>query len=77
MGVDPSKKIGDVDSWRTYITKKLALAIQGAQRTGAKDPLEYIHTYMRMVGIDSANWCPSSDDWSIEFHLEEQDDGQS
>ncbi len=72
LGVDPPRKLGDMNSWRLYVTNKLSLAIQGARRTGAEDPAEYIHTYMRMIGIDSHNWRPLSDDWRLEFQIEEQ-----
>ena len=77
MGVDPPRKFGDLFSWRLYITNKLSLAMQGARRTKAKNPINYIHTYMRMIGVDSYNWRPLSDDWSIEFQIEEQKNGQT
>jgi len=77
IGVDPPRNFGNLFSWRLYITTKLSLAIQGARRTGAKDISEYIHTYMRVVGVDSLNWCPLNEDWSIAFRVEEKKDGQS
>ncbi len=77
MGVDPPHKIGESYSWRLYITTKLALAIQGARRDGTKNPLEYIHAYMQLIGVDSLRWRPLSDDWSIEFTPSGQRDERS
>jgi hypothetical protein len=67
MGVDPPPILGEKNSWRLYITNKIALAIQGARRTEPENPLEYLHTYMHMLGVDSHNWRPLKDDWSIDF----------
>jgi len=74
MGVDPPSILGERNSWRLYITNKIALAIQGVRRTQAKEPVEYIHSYMRVLGVDSHNWKPLNKDWSIEF---KQDRGQN
>jgi len=73
IGVDPPRKLGEANSWRHYITDKVALAIQGAWRSGTKDPMEHIHTYMRMTGIDSINWRPANSDWSISFDIKENE----
>ncbi|MBD3178334.1 MAG: hypothetical protein GF417_01310 [Candidatus Latescibacteria bacterium] len=70
MGVDPPSKFGEKNSWRRYITDNLALAIQSARRSESGDIHKYIHTHMRMVGIDSTRWRPVRDDWKIEFELE-------
>jgi hypothetical protein len=77
MGVDPPRSFGQTHSWRLYITNKLALAIQGAWRAGAKEPKEYIRTYMEMIGVDSVEWCPLDKDWRMNFELEEKEDGRS
>jgi hypothetical protein len=76
MGVDPPRSHGDSHSWRLYITNKAALAIQGARRDHADDPLGYIRRYMRMIGVDSENWRPLSDDWDLEFFIEDSGDEQ-
>lgn len=73
LGVDPPLKFGERNSWRHYITNKLALAIQGVWRSETKEPLEHINTHMRMVGVDSINWRPVNNDWQIEFDLEENE----
>jgi len=67
LGVDPPRGFTELFSWRLYITNKLALAINGARRSDSRYPLDNIHTYMRLIGIDSVNWCPLKDDWSMEF----------
>jgi len=71
MGVDPPRKFGERNSWRGYVTQNLALAIQGALRTSARAPMEYVATQMHLLGIDTVEWRPSADDWTVDFHIEE------
>jgi hypothetical protein len=75
LGVDPPRRFTEAYSWRLYITNKLALAINGARRSSARNPLDYIHSYMRLIDVDSLNWCPLRDDWSMEFRPIEQENG--
>ena len=71
MGVDPPEEYGGESlSWRLYVTHKLSLAIHGARRTSAAGVMEYLHSYMRMIGVDIAKWKPLNDDWNLEFQLE-------
>ena len=74
MGVDPPRILGERYSWRLYMTSKLSLAIQGARRTKAKDPRGYVNTYMGMLGIDTIDWRPAREDWSVEFEIQRQKD---
>jgi hypothetical protein len=69
IGVDPPGKFGIENSWRRYVTDKLALAIQGAHRAGAEDIMEYVRTYMNMFGVDMDEWRPVKEDWTMEFDL--------
>jgi hypothetical protein len=70
IGVDPPGKFSIANSWRRYVTDKLAVAIQGAHREKARDPLGYIRTNMRLFGVDIDEWRPASGDWTMEFDLE-------
>jgi len=72
VGVDPPKRLGERNSWRRYITDRLALAVQDVRRTGTGDRIGRIRTYMRMHGIDIDEWRPASNDWSVPFEQEEQ-----
>lgn len=69
VGVDPPGKFGIENSWRRYVTDKLALAIQGAHRANAEDIFEFIRTYMAMFGVDIDEWRPVNRDWTMEFDL--------
>lgn len=70
VGVDPPGAFGIENSWRRYVTDKLALAIQGAHRKGAADIMGYIRTYMKIFGVDIDEWRPAAGDWTMEFDLE-------
>jgi hypothetical protein len=67
LGVDPPQTSRQGASWRLYLTTKLSLAIQGARRNQAPQPLEYVRSYMSVLGVDSRAWRPLRDDWTIEF----------
>jgi len=69
IGVDPPPKFGLQNSWRRYVTDKLALAIQGADRANVKDRIKYIRTHMRVFGVDIDEWRTVNKDWTIEFDL--------
>jgi hypothetical protein len=75
LGVDPSPVHMPQSSWRVYISGKLGLAIQSARRCRVDQPMEYIHRYMSLLGVDSRRWQPLPTDWSMEFHREGPDDG--
>ena len=70
IGVDPPGKFSIMNSWRRYVTDKLAVAIQGAHREDADDPSAYIRMNMRLFGIDMDEWRPVSRDWTMEFDLD-------
>lgn len=72
IGVDPPGKFGIDNSWRRYVTDKLALAIQGCHREKADSPLEYIRTNMRIFGVDIDEWRPVNRDWTMEFDLDDE-----
>lgn len=69
VGVDPPGKFGIENSWRRYVTDKLALAMQGAHRANAADIMEFIRMYMNMFGVDIDEWRPVNRDWTMEFDL--------
>ena len=69
VGVDPPGKFGIENSWRRYVTDKLALAIQGAHRANAVDIMDFVRTYMEMFGVDINKWRPVNTDWTMEFDL--------
>jgi hypothetical protein len=70
VGVDPPGAFGIENSWRRYVTDRLALAIQGAHRSDAEDVRGYIRSYMNMFGVDVDEWRPVKRDWSMEFDLD-------
>lgn len=72
MGVDPPRKLDEFLSWRVYVTGKLALAIQGARRDQTRDALAYVADYLRLLGVDGRSWSPLSEDWSMQFYVEEE-----
>jgi hypothetical protein len=72
IGVDPPGKFGLDNSWRRYVTDKLALAIQAFHRSTRDDPIAYIRTHMSMFGVDIDQWRPVNNDWTMEFDLDSE-----
>lgn len=77
IGVDPPKKMGERNSWRHYVTDKVAMAIQGAWRAGVENAIKHINSYLRVIGIDGVNWCPINRDWSLKFDIKEEEIGRA
>jgi hypothetical protein len=72
IGVDPPGKFGLDNSWRRYVTDKLALAIQAFHRSKRDDPIAYIRAHMSMFGVDVERWRPVSRDWTMEFDFDSE-----
>jgi len=72
IGIDPPRKISSQESWRSYVTEKLSMAVLSVHRSRPADPLKHIFNYMQAIGIDCRQWKPVHDHWYLTFDIHEQ-----
>jgi hypothetical protein len=75
LGVDPPARLIEGGSWRSYLADKLALCLVNINRAKPDDPMAYLHTYMRMIDVDSRRWCPLDPDWRLDFRVDDKEIG--
>jgi hypothetical protein len=69
-GIDPPASInwgepGLLQSWRSWITKKLATSLIAAKRSGAStlEPWEFALHRLQMEGVETRSWTPPETSW--------------
>jgi hypothetical protein len=69
-GVDPPRSEHTLEwqereSWRLWLTNRLALALVGARLDGgALEPWRYALARVELEGVDTATWAPLGDLWA-------------
>ena len=68
-GIDPPRsehmlEWQERESWRLWVTNRLALALVAARRDGGPlEPWRYALARIELDGIDTATWAPRGDLW--------------
>jgi hypothetical protein len=67
-GVDPpaverSPLVGDWESWRLWLTNRLAVALVAARTEGAGEPWRFALDRVRLEGVDTETWTPGALLW--------------
>ena len=53
------------ESWRLWVTNRLAVALVAARRDGAAvEPWRYALARAELDGVDVATWAPRGDPWA-------------
>jgi hypothetical protein len=67
-GADPpaaerSPLLGDWESWRLWLTNRLAVALVAARSEGAAEPWRFALDRVRLEGVDTETWTPGALLW--------------
>lgn len=70
-GADPpvaerSPLLGGWESWRLWLTNRLAVALVAARSEGAAEPWRFALDRMRLEGVDTESWTPGALLWRRE-----------
>jgi hypothetical protein len=67
-GADPpaaerSPLVGDWESWRLWLTNRLAVALVAARSEGVAEPWRFALDRVRLEGVDTETWTPGALLW--------------